>query len=148
MFPNEAEPSWQIPGNKNGGRLSHKHLFHKYWWNMGVSAGLMRLKLEEMKENHFEYKAQQRNIDRTLFCKVFQTNAHGRHRKIQLASKPALKWPCKRITMHKYIIYNPYSRPSLMSNSWQPILHTFYRGLKIMRYDNVCTQTHMYGSWI
>ena len=50
-----------------------------------------------------------RNIDRTLFSKVDQTNAHRRHCKIRLAGyMPALKWPCKRITMDKYIIYNSY----------------------------------------
>ena len=81
-----------------------------------------------------------RNIDRTLFSQVDQTNAHGRHRKIRHADRhagmPVLKWPCKRITMHKYIIYNPYLEPSFMSNSWLQILHI----------DIVCKQTHMYGN--
>ena len=38
-------------------------------------------------------------IDRTLFSKVDQTNAHGRHRKFLLAGMPALKWAFKRITI-------------------------------------------------
>ena len=99
--------------------------------------GFMRLKLEEMKEYHFKNKAQHfkwdlamRKIDRALFSKVDRTNAHGRHRKIRLASTPALKWPCKRITMHKYKFFNPYLGPLLKFNSWPPILHSFYRGLK------------------
>ena len=63
-----------------------------------------------------------RNIDRPLFFKVDQTNAHGRHRKIRLAGTPALKWPCKRIAMHKYIIYNLY-----LGHALYPIAgHQFY----------------------